>query len=137
MAPTEKKTGVPDAELDSTISKPSRSNTAVTVETDYVRMLLELQNIHWGYNALAGFAAWILLAGYLVIPGTFTSLQKSDTFQGKEAQDDMESVVQATVQNPPLVAIAWTFLAIGSGTMGLLFYRWRNNYIWLINRLFM
>ncbi|KAL4960575.1 uncharacterized protein BDV14DRAFT_182293 [Aspergillus stella-maris] len=130
MAATHKEQAL-DAGATSSLSTPARSNTTLTLETAYVRMLLELQDIHWGYNALASFAGWTLLAGYLVIPGTFTSLQKSESLQ-----ENVGNAVLKTIQNPPLVGIAWTFLTVGAGTMGLLFYRWRDNYLWLINRLF-
>jgi hypothetical protein len=115
----------------------SRSSTTLTVETEYVRMLLELQNIHWMYNFTASLANWMLLAGYLVIPGTFTSLQKSDSITDKLTQNDAENAILKTIQNPPLVAIAWFLLGIGMGVISFLFYRWRKNYLWLINRLFM
>ncbi|GFG16466.1 conserved hypothetical protein [Aspergillus lentulus] len=115
----------------------ARSDTSLTIETEYVRMLLELQDIHWLYNFMASLAAWMLLAGYLVIPGTFTSLQRSDTITNKMAQNDADKAVLKTIQNPPLVAIAWVLLSIGVATMSFLFYRWRRNYLWLISRLFM
>ncbi|KAL3484451.1 hypothetical protein BJX62DRAFT_248413 [Aspergillus germanicus] len=114
----------------------SRTNTALTVETEYVRMLLELQNVHWMYNSTASLANWMLLAGYLVIPGTFTSLQKSDSIEDKLSQNHAEKAILETIQNPPLVAIAWSLLSIGIGTICFLFNRWRRNYLWLINRLF-
>ncbi|KAL4745465.1 hypothetical protein BDW72DRAFT_208186 [Aspergillus terricola var. indicus] len=113
----------------------SRSTT-LTVETEYVCMLLELQDIHWVYNFAASLANWVLLAGYLVVPGTFTSLQKSDSITDKLSQNNAEKAILETIQNPPLVAIAWSFLGIGIGIMSVLFYRWRRNYLWLINRLF-
>ncbi|EDP47926.1 conserved hypothetical protein [Aspergillus fumigatus A1163] len=122
---------------DSTELGLARSDTSLTIETEYVRMLLELQDIHWLYNFMASLAAWMLLAGYLVIPGTFTSLQKSDTITNKVAQNEAEKAVLKTIQNPPLVAIAWVLLSIGVATMSFLFYRWRRNYLWLISRLFM
>ncbi|CAP91075.1 Pc13g00060 [Penicillium rubens Wisconsin 54-1255] len=31
----------------------------------------------WRYNVTVSIADWALLAGYLVIPGTFTSLKES------------------------------------------------------------
>lgn len=113
---------------DSTELGLARSDTSLTIETEYVRMLLELQDIHWLYNFMASLAAWMLLAGYLVIPGTFTSLQKSDTITNKVAQNEAEKAVLKTIQNPPLVAIAWVLLSIGVATMSFLFYRWRRNY---------
>jgi hypothetical protein len=57
----------------------SLTKANLTIETEYVHMLLELDTIDWVYNFLSSFANWTLLAGYLVIPGTFTTLQKSDT----------------------------------------------------------
>jgi hypothetical protein len=96
-------------------------------------MLLELQNIHWMYNGAASLATWLLLAGYLVIPGTFTSLQKSDSIEDSLSQNQGENVILKTIQNPPLVMIAWLLLTIGIGILSVLFYRWRGNYLWLIN----
>lgn len=114
-----------------------RSETSLTVQTAYVEMLLELQDIHWAYNFLAGFAGWSLLAGFLVIPGTFTSLQKSGAVEKGLGQGKAEKVILDTIQNPPLVAMAWLFLGTGAGLMLFLFLKWRYNYIWLTNRLFM
>ncbi|KAL4740388.1 hypothetical protein BDV11DRAFT_204309 [Aspergillus similis] len=119
----------------SCIAAISRSTT-LTVETEYVCMLLQLQNIHWAYNFAASLANWVLLAGYLVVPGTFTSLQKSESIANSLPQNNAEKAILETIQNPPLVAIAWSFLGIGVGIMSVLFYRWRQNYLWLINRLF-
>ncbi|KAE8330304.1 hypothetical protein BDV39DRAFT_202109 [Aspergillus sergii] len=113
-----------------------RSNTSLTVQTVYIGMLLELQEIHWSYNFLAGIAGWSLLAGFLVIPGTFTTLQKSSAFEESLRQSNAEKLILDTIQNPPLVAMAWLFLGTGAGLMLFLFLRWRHNYIWLINRLF-
>jgi hypothetical protein len=44
------------------------------IETEYIHILLELDTIDWVYNFLSSFTNWTLLAGYLVIPGTFTTL---------------------------------------------------------------
>jgi hypothetical protein len=70
-----------------TRDKPGISLTKanLTIETEYVHMLQELDTIDWVYNFLSSFANWTLLAGYLVIPGTFTTLQMSDTLkQGRQ-----------------------------------------------------
>lgn len=122
-----------NASPESTFSR----STTLTVETEYVGMLLELHSIHWIYNFAASFANWMLLAGYLVIPGTFTSLQKSDSIADKLSQNRAEKAILETIQNPPLVAISWSLLGIGISIMSVLSYRWRHNYLWLINRLFM
>jgi hypothetical protein len=121
-----------------TTKKPSISHTKtnLTIETEYVHMLLELDTIDWVYNFLSSFANWTLLAGYLVIPGTFTTLQKSDTLKQGLQDNHTEKAILNTIQNPPLVAIACTFLGVGAGTMVYLFFKWKHNYFWIFNRLF-
>jgi hypothetical protein len=100
-------------------------------------MLLELDYIPWFYNTAASAAHWALLAGYLVIPGTFTSLQKSDFLtEGLEANRAGKAVL-STIQNPPLLAIACFLMVLGSGIISWLTWERRENYIWLLNRLFM
>ncbi|KAJ5537498.1 hypothetical protein N7494_006977 [Penicillium frequentans] len=47
-------------------------------ETPYARMLREEEEMDFIFNITVSAANWALLAGYLVVPGTFTSLQSSD-----------------------------------------------------------
>ncbi|OGM39147.1 hypothetical protein ABOM_012222 [Aspergillus bombycis] len=114
----------------------NRKATNLIVDTQYESMLRELADIHWSFNFLSGSAGWILLAGYLVIPGTFTTLQASDTMKNGLPQNNAERAILNTIQNPPLVGIACSLLAIGAGLTASLFLRWKHNYLWLINRLF-
>jgi hypothetical protein len=44
--------------------------------TRYVNMLLALDDIPEMFNIMASFFTWILLAGFVLFPGTFTSLQQ-------------------------------------------------------------
>lgn len=115
----------------------SRNGTNLTIDTEYIHMLLELDTIHWSYNFLSSLAGWILLAGYLVIPGTFVSLQSSKSLQKELRHGHSASSILNTVQNPPLIGIACTCLGFGIVIMLFLFYRWRYNYIWVTNRLFL
>lgn len=48
------------------------------IETTYVRMLRDEAEMDISFNITVGVANWALLAGYLVTPGTFTSLQTSN-----------------------------------------------------------
>ncbi|KAL4745865.1 uncharacterized protein BDW70DRAFT_166201 [Aspergillus foveolatus] len=116
-------------------SPPTRSDT-VPIRTEYMQMLLDLDYIPWYYNLASSTANWVLLAGYLVIPGTFTSLQKSDTLNDSLSKTKTGQAIIATVQNPPLLVIACTFLVVGAACMAWLFWERRDNYIWLVNRLF-
>jgi hypothetical protein len=100
-------------------------------------MLLELDNIPWFYNTLASAAHWALLARYLVILGTFTSLQKSDFLtEGLETNHTGKAIL-SIIQNPPLLAIACFLMVLGSVMISWLTWERRENYIWLINQLFM
>ncbi|KAJ5084787.1 hypothetical protein NUU61_009366 [Penicillium alfredii] len=105
--------------------------------TRYVRMVVESDQIPWKHNVLASAAHWVLLAGYLVIPGTFTSLQKSDSLNGTLGSSEAGEVILKTIQNPPLLAMACVLFLLGSMAMGWLFWKYRDNYIWLLNRLFL
>ncbi|KAJ5775839.1 uncharacterized protein N7511_000850 [Penicillium nucicola] len=80
-------------------------------------MLKEDAQMDWKYNVSVSIANWALLAGYLVIPGTFTSLKESN-------------------QNPPLLVVSCLFLASGAAALTVLFRKLQNNYVWLINKIF-
>ena len=49
--------------------------TPSQMDTQYVNMLLALDDIPNLHNLLAAFFNWILLAGFILFPGTFTSLK--------------------------------------------------------------
>ncbi|CAG7957991.1 unnamed protein product [Penicillium salamii] len=106
------------------------------LETAYVRMIVEADEIAWEYNIIASSANWVLLAGYLVVPGTFTSLQRSSALNNSLSHNTAGDAILSTIQNPPLLAIACILFVLGTTTMGWLFRAHRINYIWLINRLF-
>ena len=117
-----------------TITAPSRTN-----ETTYVRMLREEAEMELRYNLTVSVANWALLAGYLVIPGTFTSLQKSSQVQETLGKNSAGRAVMHTIQNPPLLGIACLFLVGAISALVILLYRSpkpRGNYPWLINKLF-
>ncbi|CAG8901457.1 unnamed protein product [Penicillium egyptiacum] len=105
-------------------------------QTRYVRMVVDSDQLPWEYNILASLAHWILLAGYLVIPGTFTSLQKSDTLKQGLIKDKTGEAILNTIQNPPLLATACVFFLVGCAIMLWLYWLFQHNYIWLVNRLF-
>lgn len=105
-----------------------------TLQTRYMEMLLSLDKIPRLHNILASFFGWLLLAGFVVFPGTFTSLQQLSTdVVGSAAAN----VILDHVQNLPLVIIA--SVACGLAVLGLLWLcvRWRHNYVWLLNRIYL
>ena len=107
-------------------------------ETPYARMLREEEEMDFVFNITVSAANWALLAGYLVVPGTFTSLQSSDQVEHALQGNKAGRTVLHTIQNPPLLSIACCLLLGGLAAFAWLlhFAKLRSNYIWLINRLF-
>ena len=101
----------------------------IPILTDYERMCLELHNIPTLHNLLASFFTWILLAGFVVFPGTFTSLRNA-------TRSTAETVVLAEFQKG-LIAIAAVCCAIGVVGMLRLWWLQRKDYEWLLNHIFL
>ncbi|KAJ5337529.1 uncharacterized protein N7506_005551 [Penicillium brevicompactum] len=118
------------------LSRASQINHPI--ETTYVRMLKEEAEMDIRFNITVGVANWAMLAEYLVIPGTFTSLQTSSQVKKLLQVNKAGRTVLHTIQNPPLLAIACFLLVSGIGALMWLmrFPKLRGNYLWLINKLF-
>ncbi|KAJ6126483.1 hypothetical protein N7523_002095 [Penicillium sp. IBT 18751x] len=102
-------------------------------------MLREEEEMDLIFNITVSAANWALLAGYLVVPGTFTSLQSSGQVEHALQANKAGRTVLRTIQNPPLLSIACCLLVGGIAAFVWLlhFPKLRGNYIWLINKLFM
>jgi hypothetical protein len=72
----------------------------------------------------------------VIFPGTFTSIQHFDT-DDASGNGTVRKEFWEGVKNIPLLAIAGTCCAIGAIGMIWLWYRWRENYVWLLNRIFL
>lgn len=105
---------------------PSRPTCETEIQSRYANMLIEVDQVPFAHTVLVAFFQWLVLAGYLVVPGTFTSLETSNAFQHSS------SVVIRTIQNPPLIAISCVFLVCGASGMSWLAWKRRHNYIWLV-----
>ncbi|KAM7210617.1 hypothetical protein V8F06_014007 [Rhypophila decipiens] len=108
-------------------------------QTRYMEMLLSLDRIPQLHNILCSCFTWILLVGFVVIPGSFTSLRKL------EAKTNGEIIPGSPAANAILSSVAETsvtvvgFICMGIGTTGAVWlgWRWRKNYVWLLNKLYM
>lgn len=106
-------------------------------DTKYMKMLMfQAQTIekrpYW--NILAATFTWILLAGFIVLPGTYTKIEGSDFLQ-KAKEDDSKLENKILVAVTKLLVVAGVLCAIGIlGILGL-FLKWKGNYNWLINKL--
>ncbi|KAJ5875187.1 uncharacterized protein N7473_012534, partial [Penicillium subrubescens] len=116
-------------------AKVSRSNVLTIGSTFSPRVdpeggiSYEPLETRYQYNLLASGAHWVLLTGYLVIPGTFTSLQKSDTLHNTLSDNEAGEIILKSIQNPPLLALASVFFVVGLALLGRLYYKYRSNYI--------
>ncbi|CAG7941325.1 unnamed protein product [Penicillium salamii] len=105
-------------------------------ETTYARMLKEEAQMDMRFSITVGAANWALLAGYLVIPSTFTSLQTSNRVEKTLQTNSAGRAVLHMIQNPPLLAIACLIFVSGIAALTWLkhFPKLRGNYPWLINK---
>jgi len=101
--------------------------------TQYERKVLEADSVKLRYNVLASLYSWLLLAGFIVFPGTFTSLNKATAFRETEPG----ILIQKAVHKMPLFWVALVCYMIGA--VGLLWLWWnlKHNYIWLVTKLFL
>lgn len=98
-------------------------------------MLLGLDAVSNFHNILASLFVWTLLAGYIVFPATFNSLQKPS--YDDKADTKLKAQALATARNLPLLYVA--AVACGIGIVGCMWLWWkhRGNYVWVINRIFL
>ncbi|KXN85969.1 hypothetical protein AN958_10640 [Leucoagaricus sp. SymC.cos] len=99
--------------------------------SQYMQMLLALDDIPMIYNLSASFFTWILLAGFILFPGTFTSLQSANLGNG------IPAALVNRIANLPLFVVAFICTGIGVFGMGYLWWKWMKNYIWLTNKIFL
>ena len=110
-----------------------------SVQTRYMEMLLHLDQIPRLHNILASLFTWILLAGFLVIPGTFTSFKNSAAFKNatENEEDEVAHAILDGIKNVGLVWVSGAFCIIGALGCLWLWLMWRKNYVWLLNRIFL
>jgi hypothetical protein len=102
------------------------------IQTPYMIMSIQANEARPWYNVCAGVCAWLTLAGYVVLPSTFTSLQRSGSLNGtKEGR-----IIQSTVRNLPLLPLASISCLVGISGTSWLWWKWRRNYGWLLGRIF-
>ncbi|KAF9044382.1 hypothetical protein BJ165DRAFT_195991 [Panaeolus papilionaceus] len=107
------------------------------MESDYVHMVLALDDISIFYNIAAGFFTWILLAGFVLFPGTFPNLQAKAEQRKLPVNSPVVLDAVTRVTSLPLFIVAWACTGIGIIGMLWLTWRWRRNYIWALNKIFM
>lgn len=115
---------------------PGAPKRQSSVQTRYMDMLLAMDKIPRLYNILSSFFSWILLAGFIIFPGTFTSIQGLDN-DAAVAANHTASTIITSIKNIPLLIVAGVCSGIGAVGMLWLWWRWRQNYVWLLNKIFL
>ena len=123
-APTEEQPGRP--------GPPKRQDTN---HSRYVQMLLRQDTIPRLHNILAAFFVWLILAGFLVFPGTFKTLDAASS--DNDTEGNAAKVILDGVKNLPLLVIGAIACGVSLAGMGILALRHVRNYVWLLNKLFM
>ncbi|GME23752.1 hypothetical protein GTA08_BOTSDO10460 [Neofusicoccum parvum] len=129
---------VAPARTKSTLARPALRR-APTTQTQYVDLLVRLDEIPRWHNMLCAFCTWILLAGFLVFPATFTKVQaRVDGEINSSGDGDVVTVfVASAVKNVGLLWVAGICCVVGAAGLVWLWVRWWWHYIWLLNRVFL
>ena len=114
------------------------SGPELIIMTRWAAMKLERgiwreRNLVLGSNMLASTFTWLLLAGYVIFPGTFATVRESSTLN----KIGQAGKIVVHIANLPLLGVAGFFS--GAATVGIIFL-WRKNrrnWIWLSDRLFL
>lgn len=107
-----------------------------TAHSHYINMLLSQDEIPQWHTIAAAACVWLLLAGFLVFPGTFTSLQATIDDRDEETMSTKAGeAILGTVKNIPLLVIGAVACGIAAIGMLALLIRHRVNFVWLLNRL--
>ncbi|KAH7026873.1 hypothetical protein B0J12DRAFT_359661 [Macrophomina phaseolina] len=129
---------VPPKRTQSSLKRPALCR-APTTQTQYVDLLVRLDEIPRWHNILCAFCTWILLAGYLVFPATFTKVQArvdGEIDDGRD-RDAVTVFVASAVKNVGLLWVAGICCVVGAAGLVWLWIRWWWHYIWLLNRVFL
>lgn len=85
------------------------------------------------YNILAVVCAWITLAGFIVLPNTFTTIEESESLGRHQGGQ----VLQKAVRNVAILPLAGVLCGLGILGSCWLWWKWQKNYVWLIAHVFM
>jgi hypothetical protein len=91
----------------------------------YIKMLVDYDNISFKFKLSATCSLWLLLSGFVLFSGTFT------TFKLNPA----EEILISKIENIPMLVFGSLFCGISSIALIYLSLRWKDNSIWLVERI--
>ena len=102
----------------------------------YTDMLVQRDNMSIFHNIVAETSAWLYLAAYITLPGTFASFESSATAHNIASQSYTGLKLYAAVQNISLLIIATILCFIATICTCYLWYIWRQNFVLLSYNIF-
>lgn len=103
--------------------------------TVYMIQLLESADVSLFESWGVAFAAWLLLAGFVVFPGTFTNIKGIDL--SNQAVTGAERWLFTKIQNLPLLGVAAVCSGLGALGMIIFWIRWRHNHVLVADKVFL
>jgi hypothetical protein len=103
---------------ESLISEPKKSET-------HKDMVYEEYCIPFKYKLSATGSLWFLLFGFVLLSGTFTTIKLNTA----------EEVLISKFENIPMFILGIIFCGASSCALICLSWRWKNNPIWLVERI--
>ncbi|KJZ68214.1 hypothetical protein HIM_12395 [Hirsutella minnesotensis 3608] len=97
-------------------------------------MLEKVERLPFRYNLAASALSWLLLAGYLVLPSTFSSIQKSPLL---EKTTLIKNSMDHLARDVPLIVFASIFCLTALAGLLCLWWKHHDNYIWVQRRIFL
>ncbi|KAK7594586.1 hypothetical protein V3481_005595 [Fusarium oxysporum f. sp. vasinfectum] len=104
-----------------------------TCLTPYNAMIVESHEELRLYSVLAAVFNWLFLAGFVVFPGTFTSLGKAAAL----SESKTGRAVQKVMHHTPLIVIGCLCCFLGSIGIGWIAWKRKRNHVWLNDHIFM
>ncbi|UPK92445.1 hypothetical protein LCI18_003380 [Fusarium solani-melongenae] len=101
--------------------------------TPYNAMIVQAHEVPSAYCILAAVANWLFLAGFVVFPGTFTTISQATALGDSQAG----RIVQHAVQNAPLLVVGSLCCFFGGVGIGWIGWSQKHNSIWLSDRIFL
>jgi hypothetical protein len=104
-----------------------RRDYAEEAASSYTSMLIQQEQIPWSQSLLAGIFSWMFLAASFMFPGSYLTSPYATAVSGA-----IRPVTRAS-----FLVLAAVCFGIGLSGQGYLWYRWRKNYVWISNKLFL
>ncbi|KAF6760622.1 hypothetical protein DFP72DRAFT_804881 [Ephemerocybe angulata] len=108
--------------------------TPSVIESQYIKMLLAQEHISLTYNLLAAGATWLMLGGFIVLPGSFGSLGK--IVDQKVSDEALKAALKLAIDHVPVLYVGTACSLLALIVLFCLWLRWRMNYVWLRTNIF-